>query len=206
MQRYKVFINEHLILFSESHNLKDFESSVLLLSNPSVQEIQFCVDFLFREEAPLLIAIESKSINHIWESFCKSYKWIEAAGGIVKNEAGDYLIIKRLAKWDLPKGKIEKGELPEEAAIREIQEECGLGKLSIKQELAATFHMYVLNDSIVLKKTHWFELNSHDQVELIPQVEEDIETVLWLNEETFLNKMNKSYASLRDLIQTYLAR
>src|SRR5438552_3388516 len=56
----------------------------------------------------------------------QSLPLIEAAGGIVKNTDGAYLFIYRLDKWDLPKGKIEKGEKTKEAAVREVEEECGI--------------------------------------------------------------------------------
>ena len=41
-------------------------------------------------------------------------------------KADAYLFILRNVVWDIPKGKLEKGETPELAAVREIEEECGL--------------------------------------------------------------------------------
>ena len=58
---------------------------------------------------------------------------IEAAGGLVKNENGDYLFIYRNDKWDLPKGKIEKDEKTKVAAVREVEEECGIAVSKLRR-------------------------------------------------------------------------
>ena len=52
---------------------------------------------------------------------------IIAAGGLVTNENNELLMIFRRGKWDLPKGKLDKGETIEECAIREVEEETGIG-------------------------------------------------------------------------------
>ena len=56
----------------------------------------------------------------------KSITLIEAAGGLVINRKGEYLFIYRNDKWDLPKGKLEKGERKRQGAVREVEEECGI--------------------------------------------------------------------------------
>ncbi|MGI9073509.1 MAG: NUDIX hydrolase [Bryobacteraceae bacterium] len=55
---------------------------------------------------------------------------IQAAGGLVTREAPDGLELilvhrKRYNDWSLPKGKVEAGEEPLHAAIREVREETG---------------------------------------------------------------------------------
>ncbi|MBK9671561.1 MAG: NUDIX domain-containing protein [Bacteroidetes bacterium] len=72
------------------------------------------------------------------------YTKIEAAGGIVKNKQGQLLFIFRHGKWDLPKGKIEKGENEQDAALREVEEECGIAELTLQKKLTTTFHTTIL--------------------------------------------------------------
>ena len=43
------------------------------------------------------------------EQIKNQYKVIKAAGGVVRNEKGQVLMMYRLKKWDLPKGKLDKG-------------------------------------------------------------------------------------------------
>ena len=54
---------------------------------------------------------------------------VQAAGGLVRNNKGKMLFIFRKNKWDLPKGKVDKGETLENGAMREVEEETGVKKL-----------------------------------------------------------------------------
>ncbi len=110
--------------------------------------------------------------------FAGHFKVIEAAGGVVKNRRGDYLLIYRHDTWDLPKGKIDPGETPDEAALREVREECGLSILELGPQVDNTYHIYEHNDKHVLKVTYWY-LMSSDQEHLTPQLDEGITDLAW---------------------------
>ena len=58
-----------------------------------------------------------------------------AAGGLVENEKGEILFMFRRGKWDMPKGKRDPGETLEECALREVEEETGVGQLHLKKFL-----------------------------------------------------------------------
>ena len=56
---------------------------------------------------------------------------VKAAGGVVWRRAGDTIAIAiahrpRYDDWSLPKGKLDKGESWEDAALREVEEEIGI--------------------------------------------------------------------------------
>ncbi|SQA97434.1 8-oxo-dGTP diphosphatase [Cedecea neteri] len=59
-------------------------------------------------------------------------KQLQIAAGIIRNQQGEIFITQRAAdahmanKWEFPGGKIEAGESPEQAVIRELQEETGI--------------------------------------------------------------------------------
>ena len=61
---------------------------------------------------------------------------IRAAGGVVVDESGRVLIVHRPRHedWSLPKGKLDRGESFEDAALREVLEETGL-RCRLRQEL-----------------------------------------------------------------------
>jgi len=173
---YKVFVNEKKLLLSkQSENLEKtlgyegvttLEIALDLLENTSVKELNVFGD----------------NIDVIWSEFQKLFRIIEAAGGIVNNPAGDILFIKRLGKWDLPKGKMEKGESREESAVREIEEETGLANVELVKFINTTYHIYVeRNGDKVLKCTHWFEMNFDGEDTSKPQIEEGITEVAWKN-------------------------
>ena len=119
---------------------------------------------------------------------------IKAAGGIVFSPGKSKIIlIKHYNVWDLPKGWIENGETPENAAVREVSEETGIPTPSILAKLDETFHFYFFkdDDKINLKHTFWFKMISDKEYELKPQKEEDISEARWVKlEETELLKEN----------------
>ncbi len=142
------------------------EIALDLLENTSVNELN----------------VYGENIDEIWQEFQKLFRIIEAAGGLVINPEGEMLFIRRLGKWDLPKGKMEKGESREESAVREIEEETGLRDVELVQFINTTYHIYVeRNGEKILKCTHWFEMNFNGEDTSKPQIEEGITEVAWKN-------------------------
>ena len=132
------------------------------------------------------------------------YTLIEAAGGLVKHENNTFLWIHRLGKWDLPKGKLEKNESFKSAAVREVEEECNV-RAELDFKLCTTYHTYTHKNQRVLKRTKWFLMNSKQAGKLIPQKEENIDHVGWLNDIEMRNKaLSDTYSSIRYVIQRYL--
>lgn len=130
---------------------------------------------------------------------------IEAAGGIVRNQKTEYLFIKRLGIWDLPKGKLHKGEPIQDGALREVTEETGLTNLKITQQLPSTFHIYTdRKGREILKETYWFEMMCTKEQQLVPQLEEDITEVKWFQPSELRIATQNTYASLRQLLESYL--
>jgi 8-oxo-dGTP pyrophosphatase MutT (NUDIX family) len=61
-----------------------------------------------------------------------------AAGGIIVNAKGQIVLVEQHGNsWAFPKGGIEEGETPLEAALREIGEETGLTKLQKLADLGS---------------------------------------------------------------------
>lgn len=173
---YKVFVNEKKLLLSkQSENLEK------TLGYENVTSLEIALDLLENTSVTEL-NVFGENIDEIWSEFQKLFRIIEAAGGIVNNPAGEILFIKRLGKWDLPKGKMEKGESREESAVREIEEETGLANVELVQFINTTYHIYVeRNGDKVLKCTHWFEMNFNGEDTSKPQIEEGITEVAWKN-------------------------
>lgn len=127
-------------------------------------------------------------------------KFIKAAGGIVNNAKNQYLFIFRNGKWDLPKGKLDKGENTKTAAIREVQEECGITIDSCGKKVCYTYHTYEMNDILILKKTTWYWMKANKVEKLIPQIEEGITEVRWLDTAHFAMVRENTFPLIRDLL------
>ncbi len=129
---------------------------------------------------------------------------IEAAGGIVENEKGELLFIFRRGKWDLPKGKIEPGESPQIAAVREIEEETGVTGLQFNKKISETYHYYEGWGKELLKISHWFHFYCQNNVITAPQIEEDIEEIRWFSKKDLSIPLANTYATIKLLIDSFL--
>jgi 8-oxo-(d)GTP phosphatase len=174
-----------------------------LLLNSDAKSIERLFSFLntkhFTEFNSITIAVKDKekTISQV-ESY---YTIIKAAGGIV--EKGDtILLIHRLGKWDLPKGKLEKNETSKIAAVREIFEETGV-KAKLSNKICTTWHTYSVNGKGILKRTKWYKMISKDDSGMKPQKEEDIEHLEWMNTKKVENAMANTYSSIRFVMKQY---
>lgn len=128
---------------------------------------------------------------------------VVAAGGLVINESGHLLMIFRRGFWDLPKGKLDEGETIEQCAVREVKEETGLINIELGGLIGVTYHDYFdkWTNRDVTKETHWFEMHISNKQQLIPQTEEDIEKIEWVN--TFVAKeyLKNSYSNIVEIMK-----
>ncbi|MCG2676903.1 NUDIX domain-containing protein [bacterium] len=83
-----------------------------------------------------------------------------SAGGIVikreKSKIKVLLIKDGYGKWTWPKGNIDKGESSEDAALRETNEETGLKKLRIIEEIDRINYFYRLHGTLIYKTVYLF--------------------------------------------------
>ena len=115
----------------------------------------------------------------------------------------EFLFIFRGCKWDLPKGRVEKGEKIKETAVREVQEECGISNVIVHEFLITTHHIFYYNEKIKLKETHWFQMKSYDRVILTPQLEEGITDVVFKNKEDSVRALQNSYKNINLVFKAF---
>ena len=160
------------------------------------------ISYIMSQKYKVYINNEPKIITDNWEIFCSDYCLIEAAGGVVYNNENQLLMIFRNNKWDLPKGKLEQNENIKECAIREVQEECGVSGLSIVSFLKDTYHTYEINGKKILKRTYWFTMRTDFKGSLLPQTDEGITEVVWVDKEKVGEKLYNSFGNIKEIIKS----
>lgn len=196
---YKIFINDKPFFISNSKLNKDTNIETVNFDNSTFDNLIQSV----KSESFNGVFLVCENEDEVFELFAKNFKMIEAAGGLVFNHKNDLLLIERLGVWDLPKGKIDAGETPEIAAIREVEEECAVNGLSIENLVCKSYHTYTFKGKNVLKRTYWYKMNSTYTGILVPQLEENITKVEWQKfTKNDIETLN-TYESIKEVLSSY---
>jgi len=137
--------------------------------------------------------------NAVAQALKENFKMAPAAGGIVVKD-GRIVSIVRKGIPDLPKGHIEQGETPEVAAQREVEEETGIGKLHILNELPSTWHCYLEHDVWTLKRTYWYLMESEETIQPKPQTEEGITEIKLIGNEEIEDFLKNTFRSISEIL------
>jgi ADP-ribose pyrophosphatase YjhB (NUDIX family) len=193
----------------------NIQESTLIISHINYPQVDWKIDHhinfpwdliisqLEQLSHPLIYLVYTDEPEKAWKEFSEHYRLIVAAGGVVRNSKEEFLVIKRLGKYDLPKGKVEPNENLIQAALREVEEVCSIGGLAITHEsdVFITYHTYKLGAERILKKTHWYSMQCTDTQKPKPQIEEGITDVKWIKKEDLRKIMKDSYPNIKLLIE-----
>ncbi|WP_396146230.1 NUDIX hydrolase [Flavobacterium sp.] len=193
---YKVFINDKP-LFLTNEVAKETDFQLFLLESVDIEQLIIKMFNNKINKAYLYHPDEKEILNKVKEKIPVK----KAGGGLVYNKKGEVLFIFRNGKWDLPKGGCDKGEEIEDCSIREVEEETGVNDLKITKKLQKTYHVFKRNGVYRLKITHWFEMTTTFEGMPVPEVNEGIEKVAWLNQEQIKEALTNSYENIKLLFE-----
>lgn len=182
----------------ESEKRQYLENKFLILHNPSPNQLPEIIHSL-RDKSVHGYVWESANPDKVFQIFASRYEHWEAAGGLITNNAGEILLMFRRGYWDLPKGKLDFNETPEECALREVKEETGLSNVHIEKKLTDTWHVYSLEEKAILKQTHWYRMAFTGTELTIPQIEEDIVDIQWIRPENIRYYLNHTYPNIKEV-------
>jgi 8-oxo-dGTP pyrophosphatase MutT (NUDIX family) len=179
------------------HGSPTVEEALGLLTDESLRQLnsQITLRFAAQDER-----------QFFWQALRERFFHKTAAGGLVRNERGEYLCIYHRDRWTLPKGHVEQGESIAEAATREVCEETGLPEVELGPKIAETYHSYFERGHWVLKTTHWFRMQASSQYSLEPQADEQIEAARWLSKKQWLARAHESYPLNRAIFEAEFAQ
>ncbi|MDZ4716318.1 MAG: NUDIX domain-containing protein [Cytophagales bacterium] len=195
---YNFEINAHLEPITKAKLLNH-----VWINQASVQHLDAILDQV-NSKVPmnlLSLAITVDDYEAVKEYLRSKFKVVKAAGGLVKKK-DRFLMIYRMKRWDLPKGKKESGEKSVQTAEREVVEECNIG-VKVGRKICTTWHTYTMNRRSMLKKTRWYAMDLVDDSRIRPCLEEDIEELRWMTQKEVYHALENSYKSIRFVLEEY---
>jgi len=194
IQEEDLLINERKLrgnMLIRNADRNAIKSILFILHNKKIKSL---------ESVTVVTSFYDETIDYIKSKF----KIIKAGGGVVYKD-GKVLMIHRLGKWDLPKGKIEGGETFRMGAQREVQEECNVS-VAVLDKVCTTWHTYTTGEKSILKKTVWYQMECLDDSKMKPQLDEGIDEVRWMNKKEIGVAKYNAYQSIQHVYQKFLKK
>jgi 8-oxo-dGTP pyrophosphatase MutT (NUDIX family) len=204
---YEVFLNDRKITITRPGKIPFVKEAVITKNLASVDEVKnWFLNFSITQKESAIIIQSSPEMFWI-NMFIPAFKLIPAAGGVVFRN-NKLLFILRNGKWDLPKGKIDKSETSEQAAIREVAEECGIIGHTIVKRLSSSYHIFQspYKDTFgqwILKETFWFEMKYKGKENGSPQTDENISEIMWFEKNELDRVLQNTHENLKPIILRY---
>jgi 8-oxo-dGTP pyrophosphatase MutT (NUDIX family) len=198
---YKVFIDNREVRFVEL-TVKKNKKRFLKVLFSEVNTYGKLASKLNELTDKQVLLVACSDVDKAFDKVFRAHQKMTTAGGVVQRKSR-ILAIYRLGKWDFPKGKLEPGEIPEIAAYREIEEECGIHGHVLLNKICETYHTYEEKGKKILKRNHWFQFVYTGPKKLIPQTEEDISEALWLKKSKLKRFEANTYASILSVLNDW---
>ena len=191
---YKVFVNQKDIILTSTAPKGKGVKVLPLKSTPFKNIIR-----IIRTTRVKRLYLMHDNPKKLLSGFKKKLPVTIAAGGVLQHEEGKLLFIYRKKRWDLPKGRVDKGETLEGAAKREVKEETGVKKIKVGKPAGVTYHVFKRNNRYQLKETHWFFMKTSYEGVLTPEIKEDITKATWKNKSKTAKAIKNTYPNIEDL-------
>ena len=198
---YNIYFDKRVLKICDISSLPLPDPNTIISNAGLVSQTEKILPFMENLEKiqSIAIPVDSNKLETTFQEICSQFTQINAAGGVVENTDGEYLLILRNGLWDLPKGKQEDGEDIATTAVREVEEECGLTGIEQKELICITRHTYHMNGQHMLKHTYWYKMSCTHKCETKPQTEENIQEVRWVKKEALADYLANTYPSIKEV-------
>ena len=201
---YSIYFNNRILRICNISESISYNSNATVLHSVNTKTLEELPGLMEKSEniKMLYIPIPGNQLESTLNTLCTTLTHINAAGGLVQNSAGEYLLIHRNGQWDLPKGKQEDGEDIAVTALREVEEECGISGLEQGELISITHHTYRMHGLHMLKHTYWYQMKyTGDCSVLTPQLEEGIQQCKWVPAAELPELLKDTYPSIRQVFE-----
>lgn len=198
---HKIYFEKRCIIICDPSDQALADPNSIEFHSGNKLDLHTLVNMFKASESLSRIYIPSEDTDGTYKSLCSEFREVNAAGGLVSNRRGDYLLISRGGLWDLPKGHQEAGEDISVTALREVQEETGVEALELRDLICITDHCYLRGGVWHLKHTWWYDMLYTDPVDLTPQREEDISKAAWVAKSSLPPYLKNTYPSILEVFR-----
>lgn len=198
---HKVYFERRCIVICSEDDQALQDPNAICFSMGDGFSIHSLIHMFKLSDSLMKICIPTDDIEGAYRRICAEFYEVNAAGGLVSNRRGDYLLIRRNGMWDLPKGHQEPGEDIKVCAMREVEEETGVHELELRDLICITDHCYYRNDKWHLKHTWWFDMLYTNPLDLTPQTEEDITQAAWVAKSSLPTCLTNTFPSIAEVFR-----
>ena len=198
---HKIYFEKRCIIICDTDDQALSDPNAMVFHVGEVIDIHTLVLMFEASQELSRIYIPTRNTDKMYRRLCAEFREVNAAGGLVSNRRGDFLLIKRNGLWDLPKGHQEHGEDIKVTALREVQEETGVDNLELRGFICITDHCYLRDGVWHLKHTWWYDMLYTDPVNLTPQKEEDITKAVWVAKSSLPPFLTNTFPSIQEVFR-----
>ncbi|MCD8185174.1 MAG: NUDIX domain-containing protein [Rikenellaceae bacterium] len=195
---YKLYFSDRVVILD--NDASKYNPEEVIFTVPGDRSIEK-TNLLQKVHNTKRLVLIGPDVEALYRAVTDPFPSIQAGGGLVTNPKGEILMIFRHRRWDLPKGKLENGECIEECSVREVEEETGIAPVQRGPRLLLTSHFYQLNGEWVMKKTSWYAMAYTGNLAPVPQVEEDIMAIEWVNPGQLDRYLKNTYPTIIDVFE-----
>lgn len=195
---YKVYFDKRFIVISSQPDR--MQKYFLFHKYHDIDELYVKISAFLNNNDISSFNIYSYKIDSLWNAFRGFFENRIASGGLLQNDNGELLFIRRRGKWDIPKGHLSENESVRECAVREIEEETGLRAGTARLILKPTYHIYRIKEKWILKETHWYVFEDTGEGKPKPQQSEDITELKWFNRDEIKYIHQNTWPSVSDVV------
>lgn len=196
-----IFFNRRALILCTGEEQAGNDPEAVLITDNGIQSVKEAVNTVMNNGQINRLYIICRDTDETYGTVRSLFREIDAAGGLVRNNSSQYLLIMRNGIWDLPKGKREEGEDIRETAVREVMEECGIPAPEAGELICITDHTYVMNGQNILKHTYWYAMQAGDSAATRPQTEEGITDTAWIPADKIPEYAECTYPSIKEVFK-----